>query len=92
VVTLTLHPNEAQTLADVLSMVAGCPETTRRKHVQSVANSLRGIGFDFGKVDRKKSGPYVDKRGRRISGDRRGSLAFENSPNRPTPAKHLESY
>ena len=44
--TLTLSEDEAATLRDILSNIAGFPGT-RREHADSIAEALDGIGMEF---------------------------------------------
>lgn len=45
--TLTLTEAEAQTLAVVMAMVGGDPDTTPRKHANAIANALYESGIFY---------------------------------------------
>lgn len=50
-VTITLSEHEAQFLADILTHVGGCPDTSRRMHADTLSKALRearvyGIGSE----------------------------------------------
>lgn len=44
IVNLELDRNETETLLAVLSSIAGSPDTSRRKHVNSILNALSSAG------------------------------------------------
>jgi hypothetical protein len=45
--TLTLSRKEAETLAVILANIGGEPDTSARKHAQSVANKLTAMGTNW---------------------------------------------
>lgn len=57
-VTLTLSPDEADTLALVMACVGGDPKTSRRRHTASIADALRNVGYRYDNVPGYRYGPY----------------------------------
>jgi hypothetical protein len=47
VTVLYLSNEEAQVLCDIASRVGGCPDTSRRRLTDNVADALYGVGFRF---------------------------------------------
>ena len=75
-VLLILSVNEAQTLADVLSMVSGSPVTTRRKHVKAVTEAMRDLNINFGATD-----PGDERANNYHLRDRKGHMEFTKAYN-----------
>src|SRR5882724_2843473 len=55
---LTLSPDEAKTLVAAYAKVGGCPSSSPRKHTQSVADALYGVGLHYEKDNGHY--PYMD--------------------------------
>lgn len=46
-IALELTPEEATTLAVILSRISGDPYTTARKHASAIACALRAVGYSY---------------------------------------------
>lgn len=51
VITLTLTPDEADTLRTILRFVGGCPSESRRKHSDSICEALDSVGAKYSEED-----------------------------------------
>jgi hypothetical protein len=60
-VEVKLSVDEANTLRAVLSMVAGSPTNSPRKHVDSVSDALKNAGIDGG-IERRLIGRPIGSR------------------------------
>lgn len=44
-VMMTLTSEEANTLRDILANIGGCPDSSRRKYAEAIAEALDGAGI-----------------------------------------------